>query len=71
MFQGTGIATNLPVHEAIKNKHGAKSSSKLAFLKLHGDRFLFFKTYVKIGMCLLIDLFLIDLDPRLIVIVQF
>ncbi len=45
---GAGVATNISVVET-KDKHGAKSSSKMAFLKLHGDRFLFFKTYVKIG----------------------
>ncbi|XP_028401694.1 PGAP2-interacting protein-like [Dendronephthya gigantea] len=46
---GTGIATNVPLLET-KSKNGPKSSSKMVFLKLHGDRLLFFKTYVKIGL---------------------
>jgi hypothetical protein len=49
-FSGAGVATDISVVET-KNKHGGKSSSKMAFLKLHGDRFLFFKTYVMIGTC--------------------
>ena len=32
-----------------RSKKSSKAMSKMAFLKLHGDRFLFFKSYVKIG----------------------
>ena len=33
----------------MKTKRSAKKGWKMSFLKLHGDRFLFFKIYVKIG----------------------